>query len=88
MRQKYCTLRNKVVYARVCLECGELAEAENVETGETRFYCPNLYEKVTFIGSHTDKVRKRFNENPENLRVGEMERYLYTQLDIAAHSEK
>ena len=88
MRKKYCTLHNKTVYAKICLDCGKLREAENMETGETRFYCSNLYEKVTFIGPHTDKWRKRMGQKPESLPLGRMERYLYDLLEIAAYSKK
>ena len=87
MRQKYCTLNNKVVYAKVCLECGNLVEVCDVKTKESKWYCPSLNEKVTFLGSHTNKWRKRFNQNPENLRVGEMEPYMYNRFEIAAYSE-
>lgn len=86
MRKKYCTLRNKTVYAKICLDCGKLREVENVKTKETRWYCENLYEKVVFKGPNTET--KRLGRELSNLAVGEMERYLYDHWDIETYSKK
>ncbi|OGW53634.1 MAG: hypothetical protein A2Y81_06540 [Nitrospirae bacterium RBG_13_43_8] len=85
MRQKYCELLGKVIYAKRCLECGNLKEVGDVETKEARWYCEHLFEKVTFIGPHTNKWRKRFGQDSEHLPVGGMEKYRYVESEIKAY---
>jgi hypothetical protein len=88
MRKKYCTLLNKTVYAKTCIDCGRLTPTEQpikLAAGyETKGWeCEHLFEKVVFKG-HTNQWRKSSGriEPP----VGTMEKYQYRELEISLYS--
>lgn len=77
MRKKHCVMHERTVHAGVCYECGLLVK--RVE-GENIFWeCPNLLEKVVFVGPTSGQDRDN--------SVGQTFRYRYNEADMRGIAE-
>lgn len=70
MLKKYCKLKDKVVYKKICLDCGKLKEIEG-KLEKTVLDCEHLFLKVTFVGSSTSRRYGRGSP------VGSLTKYQY-----------
>lgn len=87
MRYKFCDIDKKRTYLELCQNCRQgLKLTETVEKGMKIYDCPELFEKVTFIGPHTDKWRQRFGQGPEP-PVGTIEKARYEESFSSVRSE-
>ena len=79
MKKKFCGLYNKVVYAEKCLECGKLQEVDG-ELEAILWDCEHLFLKSVYVGPTTDQEIRKADR--DNMPVGAMRKYQYTEFDM------